>query len=142
VPPGPPTLRAGHLGSQGGLGLLLDQRALNSRQKIHGLTPLKTQRAGGQGVSIHRQHLANHARGIRIVASLDNDLHGDLHSPGQHDAQLTHGGTREQSSIRHRAILAPPAKGHPEGPTVPDRPPPTVFPALDTARGRVRASPP
>jgi hypothetical protein len=60
--------------------MLVDQRALNSRQKIHGLTPLKTQRAGGQGVSIHRQHLADHARGAGIVAGLDNDPHSDLHS--------------------------------------------------------------
>ncbi|MGH3805154.1 MAG: hypothetical protein ACRDRU_00615 [Pseudonocardiaceae bacterium] len=80
VPPGPPTLRAGHLGSQGSLGLLLDQHTLNSGQQLQSLTPLKTQRVEGQGVPIQGQHLADHARGVRVVASLDNDLHGDLHS--------------------------------------------------------------
>jgi hypothetical protein len=80
VPPGPPTLRAGHLGSQGRLGLRLDQHALNSGQQIHRLTPLQTQGVGGQGVPIQGQHLADYRRGVGVVTGLDNDVHGDLHS--------------------------------------------------------------
>ena len=54
MPPGPPTLRTGHLGGQGGLGLLVNQRALNRGQQIQGLTPLQAQGVGGQDVPVQR----------------------------------------------------------------------------------------
>jgi hypothetical protein len=38
-----------------------------------------TPRVRGQGFPIQGQHLANHGRGVGVVAGLDNDLHGDLH---------------------------------------------------------------
>ncbi len=86
VPVSLPAVRAGRLGGQGDVDLLVDHRFLHGAQQAIGLVEAKTQRVGGEGAPLHAEHVTDNRRGLAV--GFDDDGHGDLHaarSPGRRD---------------------------------------------------------